>query len=109
MNDLTIRQRTWILLGTLTLLTTADFLFTQTYLGFVGAEGEANPIMFWVIQQVGVYGILTCKLFGVITLGLFIPYVNPVYNAILYHAMVFVNFAVLIPVMMGFYAVSTTI
>ncbi len=108
-SDLTIQQRTWILLGTLTLLTIADFLFTQTYLGFVGDEGEANPIMFWVVDQVGVYGILACKLVGVMMLGALLPFVNSVYNGILYHTMVILNFTILIPVMMGFYAVSTTL
>ena len=54
------------LMATLVLLNVYDFVSTKYIVDVVGADGEANPLMRWVIDHYTIWGILAFKVFALI-------------------------------------------
>ena|SRR5271157_4395592 len=107
-NRLSLVTKMYILIGSLTCLTLADFLLTKNFLAVAGLAGEWNPLMRSVAEHLGVNGILAAKLAGNALFALCIPIVRPAAHRWIFVALVLLNIAILIPVCMGFYAVSLT-
>ena len=55
------RLMTWLLVVNL-----YDFFSTKLIVGVVGPDGEANPLMRWVIDHYTIWGILVFKLFALL-------------------------------------------
>lgn len=55
------RLMTWLLCVNL-----YDFFSTKVIVGVVGIEGEANPLMRWVIDHYSIWGILVFKIFALL-------------------------------------------
>jgi len=101
--------RVYILIGSITCLTIADYLLTQRYINVVGIDGEANPLMHWIIASFGMGGVLLLKVLGALVLAFLVSWVPKASLSWIYKALISVNVVILFVVGMGFYAVGTTL